>query len=77
MKTAKRKRLEENGWKVGSAADFLNLSPEEAEYVDFKLAASKALQDLRKISFKNINVQIAVILKKLVKCVIQCITNRE
>ena len=48
MRTAKRKRLEENGWKIGTAAEFLNLSPEEAAYVDFKLAASKALQDLRK-----------------------------
>lgn len=48
MKIAKRKRLEEKGWKVGSTAEFLNLSPEEVAYVDLKLALSKALQDLRK-----------------------------
>ena len=58
MKTAKRKRLEENGWKVGTTADFLNLSPEEAAYVDFKLAASRAFQDLRK-SKKLTQVEVA------------------
>jgi len=48
MNTAKRKRLEENGWKVGSTTDFLKLSPEEEAYIEFKVAVSKALQELRK-----------------------------
>ena len=48
MNSAKKKRLEANGWKVGSTAEFLNLSPEEAAYIELKLALSKALQDLRK-----------------------------
>ena len=30
MKSAKKKRLELKGWKVGTAAEFLSLSPEES-----------------------------------------------
>ena len=48
MNSAKKKRLEASGWKVGSTAEFLNLSPEETAYIELKLALSKALQDLRK-----------------------------
>ena len=48
MNNAKKKRLEAKGWKVGSAAEFLNLSSEEAAFVELKLALSKALLDLRK-----------------------------
>jgi ribosome-binding protein aMBF1 (putative translation factor) len=38
MKTAKRKRLEAAGWKVGSAQEFLGLSDQEAAFVELKLA---------------------------------------
>jgi hypothetical protein len=48
MNSAKKKRLEANGWKVGSTSEFLNLSTEEAAYVELKLALSKALLDFRK-----------------------------
>ncbi len=48
MNTAKRKRLESKGWRVGSAKEFLNLSNEEVAYLEVKLALSKILQDLRK-----------------------------
>ena len=48
MKTAKRKRLEAKGWKIGSSTDFLGLSSEEAAYVELKLALSKNLQTTRK-----------------------------
>ena len=48
MKTAKRKRLEAKGWKVGSASEFLKLSPEESAYVELKLALSKSLQETRR-----------------------------
>jgi predicted XRE-type DNA-binding protein len=48
MNTAKRKRLEAKGWKVGNATEFLDLSPEEAAYVEVKLALSKNLQEYRK-----------------------------
>ena len=48
MNSAKKKRLEANGWKVSGTVEFLNLSSEEAAYIELKLALSKALQDLRK-----------------------------
>jgi DNA-binding XRE family transcriptional regulator len=48
MKTTKKKRLEAKGWKVGTPADFLNLSPEEAAYVELKLTLSKNLQEYRR-----------------------------
>lgn len=47
MKAAKKKKLETKGWKVGSAADFLALSPEEAAYIDLKLSLSKRLKEMR------------------------------
>ena len=48
MKSAKKKRLETKGWKVGSVAEFLHLSPEESAYIEMKLALSKNLQECRK-----------------------------
>lgn len=48
MNAAKRKRLQAKGWKVGTAREFLNLSPEETSYVEVKLALSKNLQEYRK-----------------------------
>ena len=48
MNTAKKKRLESKGWKVGTAREFLNLSPEESAYVELKLALSKKLQETRR-----------------------------
>ncbi|MBI5475075.1 MAG: XRE family transcriptional regulator [Ignavibacteriae bacterium] len=62
MNTTKRKRLEAKGWKVGNASDFLNLSPEEAAYVEVKLALSKRLQETRRV--KNLSQeQLAQLLK--------------
>jgi predicted metal-binding transcription factor (methanogenesis marker protein 9) len=48
MDTAKRKRLEKAGWRVGTAQEFLNLSPEEAAYVEVKLNLAKQLSRRRK-----------------------------
>jgi transcriptional regulator with XRE-family HTH domain len=48
MKSAKKKRLELKGWKVGTVAEFLRLSPEESAYIEMKLALSKNLQEHRK-----------------------------
>jgi DNA-binding XRE family transcriptional regulator len=48
MKTAKKRRLEARGWKVGSPREFLNLSSEEAAYVELKLALSKNLREYRR-----------------------------
>lgn len=47
MNSAKRKRLESAGWKVGSAGDFLGLSREEAELVEMKLALGQCLKRYR------------------------------
>lgn len=48
MNTAKRRRLEAKGWKVGTVSEFLNLSPEETSYVELKLVLSKSLQATRR-----------------------------
>lgn len=47
MKAAKRKKLEANGWKLGSAADFLELTDEEAAYVELKLKLASSLKKMR------------------------------
>lgn len=48
MDTDKKTRLEAKGWKVGSAADLLGMTPEEAAYVELRLKLSDALRDFRK-----------------------------
>ncbi len=48
MRTSKRKRLEAKGWKIGNVSEFLNLSPEEAAYIELKLTLSKNLQKYRR-----------------------------
>jgi ribosome-binding protein aMBF1 (putative translation factor) len=47
MKAAKRKRLEQAGWRVGSAEDFLELSKEEQALVEIKLALADAVRTQR------------------------------
>jgi ribosome-binding protein aMBF1 (putative translation factor) len=47
MDSAKRKRLEAAGWRVSSTADFLELSPEEAAFVELKLRLSESLRRRR------------------------------
>ncbi|MEW6719700.1 MAG: helix-turn-helix transcriptional regulator [Thermodesulfobacteriota bacterium] len=47
MDKSKRKRLEAKGWKVGTAEEFLELSAEEARYIDLKLALSEHLKRRR------------------------------
>jgi predicted XRE-type DNA-binding protein len=47
VKNSKRTRLEARGWRVGSAADFLELTPEEAAFVETKLALSQSLRKRR------------------------------
>lgn len=48
MKTNKRKKLEAAGWKLGSAKDFLGLTPEETAFVELKLTLSASLKACRK-----------------------------
>jgi predicted transcriptional regulator len=47
MKYPKRTRLENAGWRVGTAEDFLELSSEEAAYVKLKVALSRTLRERR------------------------------
>ncbi len=47
MDEAKKKRLEDQGWKIGSASEFLQLSPEESILIDIKLALSLNLKERR------------------------------
>lgn len=48
MDKEKKARLEAHGWKVGSAEEFLGMTPEEAAYVELRLKLSDAVRDLRK-----------------------------
>lgn len=48
MREEKRKRLEAKGWKVGSAEEFLNLSDEEAAYIELKLKLAESLRERRR-----------------------------
>lgn len=47
MDRARRRRLEAAGWKVGTAAEFLNLTPDEEEFVEIKLSLVLALSEIR------------------------------
>jgi len=47
MDKAKRERLQAQGWRVGTVAEFLELAPEEASLIEIKLALSKSLRERR------------------------------
>ncbi len=47
MRKAKQERLKAKGWQIGSADDFLELTPEESAYVDLKLRLSDSLRKRR------------------------------
>ena len=49
MKTTKRQKLESKGWSVGPTTDFLDLSAEESQYIELKLALSRQLEKKRKV----------------------------
>lgn len=48
MKPEKKRRLERKGWRVGSAEDFLGLTPDEAAMVELRLKLADAVKLLRK-----------------------------
>lgn len=48
MDDAKRRKLQAAGWKVGGAQEFLELSDEEVEYIELKIALSQAVREVRK-----------------------------
>lgn len=47
MHESKKEKLKAAGWRVGSAGDFLGLNPEEAAFVELKLALAHYLRELR------------------------------
>jgi len=47
MDKAKKDRLAAAGWRTGDAADFLELSEEQAAFVELKLALADYLRELR------------------------------
>ena len=47
MNSTKKKRLETKGWKVGTVAEFLQLTPEESAYIEMKLLLSRNLRERR------------------------------
>jgi len=47
MRTGKRKRLEDAGWRIGDTKDFLKLSDAEMQFVEVKLALARLLRKLR------------------------------
>jgi predicted XRE-type DNA-binding protein len=47
MNTSKKVRLQRAGWAVGDAAKFLNLTPQEAQFVELKLALAAGVRQLR------------------------------
>lgn len=47
MDSQTQKKLEAKGWKVGTVADFLELSSEESILIEIKLALSKNLKERR------------------------------
>ncbi len=47
MDPIKRQKLEAAGWKVGTVAEFLELTPEEEAIVEIRVALSKSLKRMR------------------------------
>jgi len=47
MKATKRTRLVRAGWQVGTAAEFLGLTPEEQQFVELKLALAGGVREFR------------------------------
>jgi len=48
MEKTKKNRLEGRGWRTGSAAGFLDLTPEENRYIELKLALGEHLKKRRR-----------------------------
>ena len=47
MRSDKRRRLERAGWKIGNAADFLQLSNDERRFIETKLSLAAGLRRWR------------------------------
>ena len=47
MDKRKHTKLAKKGWKVGTVTEFLDLSDEESDYIEMKLALSEKLKEKR------------------------------
>ncbi len=48
MDRGKKAKLAKKGWKVGTVADFLDLSAEESAYIEMKISLSEKLKERRR-----------------------------
>lgn len=48
MNIQEKNRLQENGWQVGSAQDFLGLTDAEMAYIDLRLSLARRLREQRR-----------------------------
>ena len=62
MDKAKKSRLEGKGWKFGPAKEFLGLAPEDAAYIELKLALGEKLK-ARRLSKHLTQAELATIVK--------------
>lgn len=61
MDATKRKTLEAAGWKIGDAADFLELSVEERQLLDARVKLATAIREVRqahKLSQKELGTRL-------------------
>jgi transcriptional regulator with XRE-family HTH domain len=47
MEESRRRELEAAGWRIGDAADFLGLTPQEAAFIEIRLGLARRLRELR------------------------------
>jgi DNA-binding XRE family transcriptional regulator len=47
VKPEKKRKLENAGWRVSDAREFLNLTPDESAFVEIKLALARRVRELR------------------------------
>jgi predicted transcriptional regulator len=47
MKSTKRDRLQQAGWRIGSAQEFLGLTEEETALIEMRLALGRSLKERR------------------------------
>ncbi len=57
MELLKKEKLKDAGWNIGSVADLLNLSQDESEIIEHRLALSEDLKNI-KLSNKTTSPQI-------------------
>ena len=69
MDAGKRKRLESQGWKIGTAEEFLGLTPEESASVKLEVALNRIHPSFRKWAkaYQSTNKRFGNTLKDLAK----------